>query len=94
MRVYEATYILNPELEEEKLTQVQERFSELITKEGGEIVNTENWGKRKLAYEINHKKEGVYILIRFNANQQTADTLRRDFGIHDAVLKSMVIRLN
>jgi small subunit ribosomal protein S6 len=59
MRAYEATYILSPELDEEQLTQAQEKFKDMVTKNGGEIVNIESWGKRKLAYEINKKNEGI-----------------------------------
>lgn len=94
MRLYEATYILQPELEEENLTKAQEKYSEMVTKAGGEILNVESWGKRKLAYEILGKNEGFYVVMRFNAPQKTADDLRRDFSISDDVMKSLVIRLN
>ncbi len=94
MRVYEATMILNPEMEEEQLTQVQDKFSEIITKTGAEIVNVENWGKRRLAYEINGKTEGVYVIYRFNSDTDTANTLKRDFAISDHVIKAMIIKLN
>jgi len=94
MRVYEATYILDPTLEEEQLTQMQEKFSEMVTKSGGEIVNMENWGKRRLAYEVKGKNEGVYIVMRFNSETKTAESLRRDFRLADEVLKMIIIKLN
>ena len=94
MRIYEATYILDPDMEDEELTQIQEKFSNMITKSGGEIVNVDNWGKRKLAYEVKGKTEGVYIVMRINVDETTQNTLKRNFNISDKVLKSLIIRLN
>lgn len=94
MRVYEVTYILDPGLEEEQITQAQDKFSELVTKSGGEIVNVENWGKRKLAYELKGHKEGVYIMMRISSAEESAKTLRRNLSIADEVLRSMLVRLN
>jgi small subunit ribosomal protein S6 len=94
MRVYEAMYILDPSLEEDKVTQSQEKFSEMVSKAGGEIVSLENWGKRKLAYEIKGQHEGFYIVMRFNSEEKSADTLRKNFRIADEVLKSLLIRMN
>lgn len=94
MRVYEVAYILDSSLEEEQLTQTQEKFSEMVTKNGGEIVNLENWGKRRLAYEVNGKTEGVYVIMRFNSDQKTAENLRRDFNLSDDIIKSLLLQLN
>jgi small subunit ribosomal protein S6 len=94
MPLYEITYILNPSLEEEQLTRLQEKYTEYVTKNGGEIINVENWGKRRLAYEVNGNTEGVYIVMKFSSKTQVAEELRRDFKISDDVVKAMVIRLN
>lgn len=94
MRVYEVTYILDPGLEEEQITQAQDKFSEMVTKSGGEIVNVENWGKRKLAYELKGHKEGVYIMMRISSAEESAKSLRRNLSIADEVLRSMLVRLN
>jgi small subunit ribosomal protein S6 len=94
MRAYEATYILSPELDEEQLTQAQEKFKDMVLKNGGEIVNIESWGKRKLAYEINKKNEGFYIIMKFNADEQFAEVLRKNMNIADEVIKNMIIVLN
>jgi small subunit ribosomal protein S6 len=94
MRAYEATYILSPELDEEQLTQAQEKYKEMVLKNGGEIVNIENWGRRKLAYEIDKKNEGYYVIMKFNADEQFAETLRRSMNIADEVIKNMLIALN
>ncbi|MCE1245806.1 MAG: 30S ribosomal protein S6 [Firmicutes bacterium] len=94
MPLYETTYILNPSLEEEQLTRLQEKYTEYVTKNGGEIINVENWGKRKLAYEVNGNTEGVYIVMKFSSKTQVAEELRRDMRLSDDVVKAMVIRLN
>ena len=94
MRVYEVTYILDPNLEEEQITKSQEKFSELVTKNGGEIVNVENWGKRRLAYEVKGYNEGIYIMMRISSGDESAKTLRRNLNIADEVLRSMLVRLN
>lgn len=94
MRLYEATYVLDPDMEDEELTQIQEKFSNLIAKSGGEIVNVDNWGKRKLAYEVEGKTEGVYIVMRINSEEPTQNVLKRNFNINDKVLKSLIVRLN
>jgi len=54
----------------------------------------ENWGKRKLAYEVNGNTEGVYIIMKFSSQTQVAENLRRDMRLSDDVVKAMVIRLN
>lgn len=94
MRVYEVTYILDPRLEEEQITQAQEKFSELVIKSGGEIVSVENWGKRKLAYELKGHVEGIYIMMRISSGDESANNLRRNLNIADEVLRSMLVRLN
>ncbi len=94
MRVYEVTYILDPNLEEEQITKAQEKYSELVTKSGGEIVNVENWGKRKLAYEVKGFNEGIYIMMRISSGDESANVLRRNLSIADEVLRSMLVRLN
>jgi small subunit ribosomal protein S6 len=94
MRVYEVTYILDPTMEEEQITQTQEKFSEMVTKNGGEIASVENWGKRKLAYELKGYSEGVYIIMKINSTDEPANILRRNLSLSDEVLRSMIIRLN
>jgi small subunit ribosomal protein S6 len=94
MRAYEATYILDPGLEEEKIAQAQEKYSNMITKSGGEIVSLDTWGKRRLAYEVEGFNEGFYVIMKFNADQKVADSLRKNMNIADEVIKSMLVVLN
>ena len=64
---YETLFVLKPELEEEAIKANVDKFSEIITKGGGEIVSVDEWGKKKLAYPILDRTEGYYVLTTFNA---------------------------
>jgi len=92
MRKYEVIYIIKPELDEEKTASVVERFASLITNTGGEITKTEQWGKKRLAYEVNDYREGYYVLVRFTGEPAVAHELERVFKITDEVLRFIVIR--
>lgn len=91
MRNYELMYIVKPELDEEQLTGVIEKFANLIAANGGEVVSTDKWGKRRLAYEIRDYREGVYILVNFKGEAATAQELDRVLKITDDILRFMII---
>jgi len=89
---YEAMFILRPDLEEEKITEVMERFRSLVENHGGEVTKLERWGKRRLAYQIQHLREGIYIILRFKGNNEVVQELDRVFKITDEVLRHMIVR--
>ena len=91
MNKYEVMYILNSELEEEKIQALVEKFSALI-KENGELEACNEWGKRRLAYPIMDMNEGYYVLADFAANPEFPAELERIFKITDGVLRYLVIR--
>ncbi|WP_418791214.1 30S ribosomal protein S6 [Phosphitispora sp. TUW77] len=91
MRAYEVLYIIKS-LEEEQTEAVIEKFKGLIENNGGEVASLDKWGKRKLAYEIKHNREGYYVLMKFNGVPETAAELDRVFRITDDILKFMIIR--
>lgn len=92
MRAYELMYIISPELDEEKLGAVMDKFKGIIENNGGEIVKYEKWGKRKLAYEVNDYREGVYVLANFNGEPAIAQELDRVMKITDEVIKHMIVK--
>lgn len=94
MRVYETTYIIKPDLEEEEVTQVQEKYNDIVLKADGEIINVENWGKRKLSYEIKGYDEGIYVVMKFKAPVEVAETLKNTMRIDDKLLRNIIVRLN
>jgi len=92
VRTYELMYILHPDLEEEAVEALVNRFRDLVTNEGGEIVKLDRWGKRRLAYEINRVRDGFYVVMKFKARTETADELSRVLKITDGVLRHIITR--
>lgn len=88
---YETLFVIDPDLTEEATKALVEKFSKLIS-DNGEIVEANEWGKRKLAYPINDKNEGYYVLITFKSEGTLPGELERIFGITEGILRSIVIR--
>ena len=93
MNKYESMYILKPDLEEEARKALIEKFSALVTDNGGKIEKIDEWGQKKLAYEIDYIKEGYYVLMTFEAAPEFPTELERNYNISDSVLRFNVIRL-
>jgi small subunit ribosomal protein S6 len=90
MRKYECVYIISPTLEEEQVKAMVERFNNLVS-QNGELESTEEWGRKKLAYEVQDQKEGYYVLMNFSANPDFPAELERNFKITEEVLKYLVV---
>ncbi len=90
---YETIYVIRPNLEEEAVKAVVEKFNNLIVQEGGQIDNVDEWGKRRLAYPIDDLKEGFYILMNFSAPPALPQELERVFKITDDILRYLTIRI-
>ena len=86
---YEVLYVLNPNLTEEETQAVVEKFKTLI-EQNGTVDEMEEWGKRKLAYEINYLSEGYYVLVKFTSGPEFPAELDRILGITDGVIRSLV----
>lgn len=92
MRDYEVMYILNAELDEEGTNAAVARFEDVVKNGGGEIVKTERWGKRKLAYTVNDKFEGYYVLMYFKSPCNAAQELERILKISDDIIRHLLIK--
>ncbi|HEX2303904.1 MAG TPA: 30S ribosomal protein S6 [Gaiella sp.] len=92
MTEYEILLLLDPELAEEKQAEVVGRLRTLVEKGGGTFERHDAWGRRKLAYPIDKKEEGVYHLLSFTASPETLDELSRVLKIDDDVLRHMATR--
>lgn len=90
MNQYEVLYLITPELNEETNKAVIEKFAGIITTNGGEIVKQDEWGKRRLAYAIDYKTEGYYVLVDFNAAPTLPAELERNFRNDERILRYMV----
>ena len=94
MRKYETIFILNPDLDEEQTQPTIEKVKGIITQGSGEILKAEDWGKRKLAYEVKKKDKGHYVLIHFSGPPTLLSELERNFRVMDAVIKYQSVRLD
>ena len=92
MNKYELIYIIDTAAEETTRKELIEKFNGIITANGGEVVKVEEWGKRRLAYAINYKTEGYYVLMYVKAPAEMPKELERNFQINDKILRSLVIR--
>lgn len=88
---YETIFIVNPNLSEEDTKSIVAKFTSLI-ESAGTIESVEDWGKRKLAYEINDEKEGYYTLVNFTADSQFPRELERNYKITDSILRYLVVK--
>ena len=91
MNKYELIYIIDTAVEESARKELIERFSGIITNNGGVIEKVDEWGKRRLAYTINDKPEGYYVLISFTSAPEFPKELDRILRITDGVIRSMIV---
>lgn len=92
MTNYELVYILTPELDQEATQAYIEKFNGIITNQGGTVDEVNEWGKKRLAYEINDIKEGYYVLVNFSGNGEVINELDRIFKITDGILRYLVVK--
>ena len=92
MRKYEIMYIIRPNIEEEAKQSVVERFDNILASQGAEIIESKDWGKRRLAYEIEDFREGYYRLINVNANAEAVQEFDRLAKINDDIIRHIVIK--
>ena len=91
VREYEILLMLDPELAEERGNEILARVRERVDGDGGSWDGHEPWGRRKLAYEIDHKAEGVYHLLLFTATPETRDEISRVLKITDGVMRHLAV---
>ena len=92
MNSYELLYILNNELADEAKEAVIEKLNAVVTGNGGTVDNVDKWGTKRLAYPINYKNEGYYVLVNFTAPATLPDELERVMRITDAVVRFMIVK--
>lgn len=92
MAVYETMFILRSELESEAEEEVIANLQAVIKNLGGEIAKVDDWGKRKLAYEVNKLNEGHYFLLQFTGTHEIIPELEHFFRVNDEIIRFMIIR--
>ena len=93
MNKYEVVYIIDPAVEEEARKELIAKYNTLIAENGGIVDKVEEWGKRRLAYAIDYKTEGYYVLVNFQAESELPKELERNLQISDSVIRYQVIKL-
>ena len=88
---YETIFVVDASLEEEAIAGIVEKFKTLISN-AGEIESVDEWGKRRLAYPIDYKTEGYYVLVNFSAKPEFPAELERIYNITDGLLRSIIIK--
>ena len=91
MNSYEVLYIVKPDMEEEARAALISKFSELVTNNGGEVENIDEWGSRKLDYAINYITEGYYVLMNFKAKSDFPAELDRLMRINENIMRNMIV---
>ncbi len=89
---YELMVILDPEIDERTVAPSLDKFLNVIRADGGTIDNVDIWGRRRLAYEINKKNEGIYAVVNFTANSSATVELDRQLSLSEAVMRTKVLR--
>jgi small subunit ribosomal protein S6 len=93
-RQYELVYILPPDSTEQQITELHEQVDSVVSRMSGAIEKTDNWGRRKLAYEIGPHKEGVYVLEVINGSGELMKELDRRLKVLDLVLRHIIVRVD
>jgi len=94
VRQYELIYITPPEITEEALAELHQQVAAVVERFGGTIERTEPWGRRRLAYEINRHREGVYVLEVINGPGELTAELDRRLRVFDDVIRHMIVRVD
>lgn len=91
-REYEMLVLVDPEVDDEKVDAVVDRITEVLTGAGGEVTGVDRWGRRKLAYELENKTEGIYLVVTFRSETQAVNELDRVLSLADEVTRFKVVR--
>ena len=91
MKIYETTIIFDPGLEEARINDEVERVSQSIGQVGGEVIEVQRWGKRKLAYNIRKRRDGTYIHIKYKSPPELIGEMDRRFRLNEGVLRHLTV---
>ena len=93
-RQYELVYILPPDTTDQQVTDLHGQIEQIVARMNGQIEKNETWGRRRMAYEIGHHKEGVYVLDVINGSGELMKELDRRLKVMDQVIRHMVVRVD
>jgi len=93
MNKYELIYVIDTAVEESARNELIARFNGMIEQDGGKVEKVEEWGKRRLAYTINYKTEGYYVLVNFTANAELPREIERVMQINESILRYLTVKV-
>ena len=93
MRKYEVMIIIDSDTDERQVPGLVDKYLEVITKGGGTVESNEIWGRRRLAYDINKKSEGIYAVLRITADPAVVQEMDRRMGIEEQIVRTKVLRI-
>jgi len=93
LNAYETIYIVKPTLSEEEITKISEKIKALIEKDGGEIISTDSFGKKRLAYEVRKEKRGIFLILHFKATPPILKELEQTFRLSETIIKYLTIKI-
>lgn len=94
MRIYEELFIVRPDVPEEEIDQLIEQTKQVITGGGGTVEKADKWGIRKLAYRVEKREEGFYVLLQFTSGPEVVKEVERRFRVTDQVMKFLTVRID
>ena len=94
MKAYEGMWVVDPELKEEDQEKIRESVEELIKRHEGTVDHVEKWGKRKLAYRLKKRHEGVYYVLRFKAPEDVVAKLEKANRLNESIIRSLIVTLD
>ena len=93
-RIYEVMFIIDPQAEDEEVMRLVESLQKIVTSQDGSVTKTEVMGRRQLAYDIKHKREGTYVLLEIEGSGQEIAELERRMRVNDRILRYMTVRVD
>lgn len=94
MRIYEELFIVKPDATDEEVDQLTSQLKQIITDTGGTIDKEDRWGKRRLAYRVQKRDEGIFILLQFSSGPEVVKELERRIRVSDLILKYITVRID
>ncbi|MCI0530170.1 MAG: 30S ribosomal protein S6 [Nitrospira sp.] len=94
MNFYESIFIARPSLLDEEIAKINEKVKGIIEQAGGTVQKIENWGKKKLAYEVQKEKKGTYVFLFFQSDGKIISELERAYRLDDGIMKFLTVKLD
>lgn len=92
MNTYESIFIVRPSLSDEEVKKIGEKIRGTVEKEGGSIVKSEDWGKRKLSFEVSKEKKGTYLMFQLKGPGKMVKELEKLTSVEDALIRNLIVR--